>query len=490
MTISSDAPKTDSQISDLYRPKFHFTPPKNWINDPNGLVYLEGEYHLFFQFNPFGNSWGHMSWGHAISTDMVHWEHLPVAVPELDGIMAFSGCAVVDWHNSSGFGVGGQPPLVIVYTGHRETAPRNQDQRLVYSNDRGRTWAFYDGNPVLDIGSSEFRDPKVLWHAPSQSWVMVVVLADQLKVSFYTSHDLKTWAHQSDFAAASTTDRLWEVPELFELKIENSSETRWVLKVDAFEMGLAGRVAGRYFVGQFDGVQFVPDNLEIEPNWVDFGQDFYAAISWSDIPDGRRIWLGWMSNWNYARDTPTHPWRGAMTIPRSLRLSKVAGKLRLVQEPIRELEALRGHLYSLPATVIPEGSTKLEARGASLEIIAEFKLETATAFGLRIRVGSNTQTIVGYDSSRQELFVDRTQSGHTDFSEHFPGKHSALLPLEDGVLRLQIFVDTCSVEVFGNAGQVVISDLIFPNTDDTGLEVYAVGGNVELISLDIWELKL
>jgi fructan beta-fructosidase len=489
MTISSDATPT---IPDLYRPKYHFTPPKNWINDPNGLVYLGGEYHLFFQFNPFGNSWGHMSWGHAVSPDMVHWEHLPVAVPEQDGIMAFSGCAVVDWHNSSGFGVAGQPPLVIVYTGHREAAPRNQDQRLVYSNDRGRTWTFYDGNPVLDIGSSEFRDPKVFWHEPSQKWVMIVVLADQLKISFYNSIDLKTWTHQSNFGPAGAPSRLWEVPELFELSIANSNQTRWVLKVDTIEEDPSGRATGQYFVGQFNGSYFVPGDLEDEASWVDYGQDFYAAISWSDIPntDARRIWLGWMSNWRYSQETPTHPWRGAMSIPRSLRLEKATGELRLVQEPVRELEALRGRLYSLPATIIPEGSTKLEARGTTLEIIAALKLETATEFGIKVRVGNNAQTIVGYDSSRQELFVDRTQSGHTNFSEHFPGKHSAPLTLEDGVLHLQIFVDTCSVEVFGNNGRVVISDLIFPGANDNGLEVYALRGSVQVLSLDVWELEL
>jgi fructan beta-fructosidase len=473
---------------DPFRPGFHFTPPQNWINDPNGLVFFDGEYHLFFQFNPFGNSWGHMSWGHAVSTDLVHWEHLPIAVPEKDGIMAFSGCAVVDWHNSSGFGVNGQPPLVIIYTGHREAAPRNQDQRLVYSNDRGRTWTFYDNNPVLDIGSSEFRDPKVLWHEPSKKWVMIVVLADQLKVGFYNSSDLKTWTYQSDFAPENNTDRLWEVPELFELKIANSSDSRWVLKVDAFETDPLGRIAGKYFVGQFDGVQFVPDNLELEPNWLDFGEDFYAAISWSDVPDGRRIWLGWMSNWNYARETPTHPWRGAMTIPRSLRLEEVAGKLRLVQEPIQELEALRGQLYSLPATILQEGSTKLEVRGTKLEIKIAFKLETATEFGLNIRVGTNEFTTVGYNLERQELFVDRRQSGKTDFSERFAGRHTANFKLEGKELQLHIFVDQSSLEVFAQNGRTVLTDLIYPSFNSDGLEVYAVGGTVE-VTAQIWELN-
>jgi fructan beta-fructosidase len=471
----------------LFRPGFHFTPPQHWINDPNGLVFFAGEYHLFFQFNPFGNSWGHMSWGHAVSTDLVHWEHLPVAIPETDGIMAFSGCAVVDWHNSSGFGVNSQPPLVIVFTGQND-AIRRQDQRLAFSNDLGRTWTLFEGNPVLNIGIQDFRDPKVLWHEASKKWVMIVVLADQLKVSFYNSSDLKTWVHQSDFSPENTTDRIWEVPELFELKIANSSLSRWVLKVDAFETDPLGRIAGKYFIGQFDGVQFVPDNLEPELNWVDFGEDFYAAITWSDSPDGRRIWLGWMSNWNYARETPTHPWRGAMTIPRSLKLEEVGGKLRLVQEPIQELEVLRGRLYSLSATSFTEGSTVLKARGAKLEIKMIFKTETATEFGLKIRVGANEFTTIGYKLERQELFVDRKQSGKIDFSKHFAGRHTALLELEGDELQLHIFIDQSSVEVFAGKGRTVITDLIYPSPESDGLEVYAIGGTVE-VTAEIWELN-
>lgn len=401
--------------------------------------------------------------------------------------MAFSGCAVVDWHNSSGFGINNQPPLVIVFTGQNDALMR-QDQRLAFSNDHGRTWTLFEGNPVLDIGIKDFRDPKVFWHEPSQKWVMIVVLADQLKVSFYASSDLKTWVHQSDFAPPNTTDRLWEVPELFELNIGNSSFSRWVLKVDVFETDPLGRIAGKYFVGQFDGVQFVPDNLELEPNWLDFGQDFYAAISWSDVPDGRRMWLGWMSNWNYARETPTHPWCGAMTIPRRLRLEEVAGRLRLVQEPVRELEALRGRLYSLPATSILEGSTTLEARGTKLEIVMTFKAATATEFGLKVRVGENEFTTVGYNLKHQELFVDRTQSGKTDFSERFAGKHAAHLKLEADELQLQIFVDQSSLEVFAQNGQVVMTDLIYPSFESDGLEVYAIGGTVQ-VTAQIWELN-
>ena len=480
---------TLEHASDVFRPGFHFTPPQNWLNDPNGLVYLGGEYHLFFQYNPFGNSWGHMSWGHAVSTDLVHWEHLPVAIPEKDGIMVFSGCAVVDKNNSSGFGVNGQPPLVLVFTGHRNAAPRNEDQRLAYSNDRGRSWTFFEGNPVLDIGSSEFRDPKVLWHSPSQKWVMVVVLADQHKISFYNSSDLKSWAHSSDFGPAGAVSGLWEVPELFELNVANSSDTRWVLKVDAIEGGPSGGAAGQYFVGHFDGTQFIPENLETAPNWVDYGKDFYAAISWSDIPasDGRRIWLGWMSNWQYARETPTHPWRGAMTIPRSLRLEKVAGSFKLVQEPIAELEALRGYLYEISEPLV-QGNQTLNARGTKLEIKIEFKPETATEFGLKVRIGKNNHTIIGYNFETEELFVDRSNSGITEFSEHFPGKHAAPVKLEHGTLKLHIFLDQSSLEIFAERGQTVITELIYPQPEDDGLEVYAVGGAVNA-NVTIWKLN-
>jgi fructan beta-fructosidase len=474
--------------SDGFRPGIHFTSPKNWINDPNGLVFFAGEYHLFFQYNPFGNSWGHMSWGHAVSTDMVHWEHLPVAIPEKDGIMAFSGCAVVDSRNSSGFGEHGQPPLVLVFTGHRDAPPRNEDQRLVYSNDRGRSWSFFEGNPVLDIGAGDFCDPKVFWHEPSKHWVMIVVLPDHHQVSFYTSNDLKSWQHQSDFGPAGVVTGIWEVPELFELQVGNSSQTRWVLKVDAIEGGPSGGAAGQYFVGDFDGLQFIPEQLETAPNWVDYGKDFYAAISFSDIPetDGRRIWLGWMSNWQYARETPTHPWRGAMTIGRSLRLKEVAGSFKLVQEPIRELEALRGQLYELSGAFV-QGSKTLDTRGTKLEIKIEFKPETATDFGLKVRVGEHHHTMIGYNLETEELFVDRSHSGLVDFSEHFPGKHAAAVKLEPGVLKLHVFVDQSSLEIFAEGGQIVITDLIYPQPEDDRVEVYAIGGHVQ-VKAQIWEL--
>lgn len=480
-----------AEISESSRPAFHFTPARHWMNDPNGMVYFEGEYHLFFQHNPFGDTPGNISWGHAVSTDLLHWQELPVAIPFRDGIMAFSGCALVDWHDSSGLGTDGQPPLVIVFTGHHD-GKSLEDQRIAHSHDRGRTWSLYAGNPVLEIGEKDFRDPKVFWHAPGQRWIMLVVLANVYRVQFYGSSDLKDWTHLSDFGPAGSVGGVWEVPELFELPVDDDpTRTRWVLKVDVGAGGPFGGSAGQYFIGQFDGERFVPDEPEAEPRWLDFGKDFYAAVSWSDLPlgDDRRIWLAWMCNWQYAHLTPTNPWRGTMTIPRSVALRHIAGELRLVQQPVRELEQARGEAYSLSDVWVEATARPLPVRGESLEIIAEFEPETATDFGLRLRVGENTETLVGYDVLAQRLYVDRRRSGATDFSQHFPGRHEGLMPSASGCVSIRVFVDACSVEVFGNDGQTVMSDLIFPRPQDDGLEVYAIGGRVRLVSLEVWPMR-
>jgi fructan beta-fructosidase len=461
------------------------------MNDPNGLVFLEGEYHLFYQHNAFADTPGSIGWGHAISRDLIHWEHLPVAIPFADGVMAFSGSAMVDHHNSSGFGVGSRAPLVLIFTGHID-ATQIQDQRLAFSNDLGRTWTIYEGNPVLDIGQKDFRDPKVFWHEASSRWLMLLALANDCKLQFYGSSNLRDWTHLSDWGPFSSHEWNWEVPELFELPIDGSSETRWVLKVDVGTGGPFGGSAGMYFLGQFDGERFIADdpnlNLETPANWLDFGKDFYAAITFANLSDDRLIWLGWMNNWQYAAQTPTAPWRGAMSIPRTLRLKRFSSGLELIQQPVRELEVLRGKHHRFTDMQLEAESKTLEVHGERLEIIAEFKLETANEFGLKVRVGPNCETIVGYNTSSRELFVDRRKSGQVDFNEHFTGKHSAPLQLEDDTIHLRIFIDSCSLEVFGNHGRTVITDLIFPEPNATGLELFASGGNVQLISLDIWEL--
>jgi fructan beta-fructosidase len=470
------------------RPAYHFTPELNWMNDPNGLVFFQGEYHLFYQHNPHGNTWGHMSWGHAVSKDLLHWQHLPIALHDEYGLMAFSGSAVVDWRNSSGFGRNGEPPLVAIYTGHGHG---RQTQDLAYSTDRGRSWTRYDGNPVLDIGESEFRDPKVFWHEPAGRWVMVVSLAVQKRLQFYGSPDLKNWTLLSEFGPAGVSDKPnWECPDLFELPIENEpGATRWVLEADMGSGSIAGGSGGEYFTGRFlDTGAFEADS--IASRWVDYGRDFYAPVSWSDIPesDGRRIWIGWMNNWQ-TNLIPTYPWRSAMSIPRELTLRRIDGEIRLCQRPVRELETLRGNRRTIRNLAVRDAAVSLGVKGQQLDIIAEFDIGTAREFGLRVLKGAEEQTAIGFDASAKSLYVDRTRSGIVDFHEKFPGRHAGPLIPENGRIRLRILVDRSSVEVFGNHGETAITDLVFPAESSDAIELFAIGGECTLVTFDAWPLQ-
>ena len=478
---------------ETYRPQFHFTPQKNWMNDPNGPVYLDGEYHLFYQYNPFGDKWGHMSWGHAVSTDLVHWQHLPVALSEEDGIMIFSGSAVVDEKNTSGFGQNGKPAMVAIYTGYRP-ADKMQAQYIAFSTDRGRSWTKYSGNPVIDIKSTEFRDPKVFWYEPTKRWIMVVALSAEHKLRFYSSPDLKQWTPLSEFGPAGATGGVWECPDLFELPVDGDpAHTRWVLIVNMNPGGVAGGSGAQYFIGSFDGTRFQPESKD-QTRWVDYGKDFYAVTSWSNTPrdDGRRLWIGWMNNWQYGQEIPTSPWRSAQTIPRAVALKTYKDGIHLSQMPIAELQRLRGANYQLSDKVVAEGSDPLAGQavaGKTLEVIATFEMDTASEFGLKVRKGANEETVIGYDVSTAQLFIDRSKSGQVDFNPQFPGRHSGPLPDEQRRIKLHLFVDWSSVEVFGNDGRAVITDRIFPSNDSDGVALYAKGGAVKLVSLDIWPLQ-
>jgi fructan beta-fructosidase len=480
-----------------YRPQFHFTPAKNWMNDPNGLVYYRDEYHLFYQYNPFGDEWGHMSWGHAVSRDLVHWKHLPLALREENGIMIFSGSTVVDRQNSSGFcqsvDGGDRSCLVAIYTGHTSTL---QTQNLAYSNDKGRTWAKYPGNPVIDLHRQDFRDPKVFWHAPSQKWVMVVALPPEHQVRLFGSPDLKHWTALSSFGPGGATGGAWECPDLFQLPVEDEpGQTRWVLSVNLNPGGMAGGSANQYFVGQSNGSAFVSENPKEQALWADYGKDFYASTSFSDLPpiDARRIWMGWLDNWEYAAQEPTSPWRGAQSIPRTLKLKRYAEGIRLVQEPVAELKALRGKEMSLNDQSPVDANRWLvsnEVRGDAFEIEAEIDLGQASEFGLQVRKGSEEQTVIGINKKKSELFVDRAHSGITNFSANFPGRHAAPMHLAAGKnVKLHIFVDRSSVEVFGNDGEAVISDRIFPSLTSQGIGLYATGGEARVVKLDVWKLR-
>lgn len=649
-----------AQLNDEpFRPQFHFTPERNWMNDPNGMVFYDGEYHLFYQYNPFGDQWGHMSWGHAVSPDMVHWERMPVAIPEADGVMIFSGSAVVDWENTSGLGRDGEPPMVAIYTGHHPERSI-QDQRIAYSLDNGRTWTNWEGNPVLDLNLKDFRDPKVFWSDQSEQWVMVLALSADRKIAFYGSEDLKTWSLLSEFGPAGATEGVWECPDMWPLAVDgNPNNVKWVLEVDLGAGSVAGGSGGQYFIGDWDGERFTLDSENFpdpvpaqEPAgaavfadfegvdyggwtsegdafgdgpakgalegqqavdgfqgsglvnsfrggdgsvgrltspsfaidkpfisfligggahrnetciellvgqevvasttgadserlewrawdvrewsgkqglirivderqggwghinvdqivfadapgrpgreaalWVDYGKDFYAAVSWSDIPesDGRRLWLGWLSNWQYAQDVPTSPWRSVQSIAREDGLSTFPEGVRLTQQPVQELNKIRSRrrtvLLDDSVDAINQTLRRQKVQGRELEIEVELDLRDASDAGIYVCAGNGERTAIGYDTTLEAVYVDRRDSGATEFHGAFAGIHRAPLRLRDGVLSLRIFVDRCSVEVFAGRGQVVLTDLIFPSEGSSGIEFYSNGGDAHVDEVRIHPLE-
>lgn len=495
----TERPSPRSSYMEPFRPQVHYTPALHWMNDPNGLVYDDGEYHLFYQYNPFGATWGHMSWGHAVSRDLVHWTELPVALPETRDMMIFSGSAVADRENTSGLGTKNKPPLVALFTGHH-TKEQREAQYLAYSLNQGRTWTLHEGNPVLDRGLADFRDPKVFWYEPGAVWIMAVALPPEQIIQLYASEDLQQWRHLSDFGPAGTYQGAWECPDLFELPVEGGlDETRWVLHVSVDEGALAGGSGGQYFIGTFDGVTFIPDTVGDDPAvapWTptDHGADFYAVASWSGLPedDGRRVWIGWMNNWRYARDLPTAPWRGAQSLPRQLALRRIGGSLRLVQQPVDELQHLRGEHWHLEALPIGDRMVPLAPHGiagTTLEFIAEMEPGTAREVGLRVRVGKEEATVIGVNLDTGTVFVDRRQSSSEAVHAALVARHEGPLDLQNGRVRLHVFVDASSVEVFAGAGETTITDRIFPAPDSDGVDVYARGGTARLTELDGWALE-
>jgi len=487
-------------FSEPYRPQFHYTPPRNWMNDPNGLVYHDGTYHLFHQYNPDGNTWGHMSWYHATSNDLVHWEHQGVAIPEEGNEMIFSGSAVADHNNTSGFGTGEDAsPMVAIYTSHYTLPSDSIDeaQSLAYSTDGGETWTKYEGNPVLEHPDPNFRDPYVFWYEPGQTWIMTVALPTQHKVQFYASTDLKTWSHLSDFGPAGSTEGIWECPALFKVPVDGRADSSWwVLQVDLNPGAVAGGSGGQYFVGSFDGTTFTPHEGSIEdaPHWVDYGPDFYAVIPWKNVPaqDGRTLWLGWMNNWTYAENIPPSPWRSAQTVVRSVSLRLIDDTPHLVQNPIEELQTLcENHVHLEEQTLADEilDLTQKGLSGRSLELVVEFNPGDAETVGLNVRVGKNEKTVVGYDAATSSVFVDRRDSGDAGFHDAFADRNAAPLASPDGRVRLRVLVDWSSVEVFASGGARVLTHRIFPDSTSDGVSFFAEGGTAQLARLDAWSLR-
>lgn len=650
---SSDAPpdagsahSASPAYDEPFRPQFHYSPERGWMNDPNGLVLVDETYHFFYQYNPDAPVWGNISWGHATSRDLVHWQELPVAIRGTPEERIFSGSVVLDSANTSGLGTAEDPPLVALYTSWYEATSGHQAQSVAYSTDDGSTWSRYAGNPVLtaeQVGRDprEFRDPKVFWDDRFDRWVMVVAYPLDRQIGIFASRDLLAWEHLSDFGPAGATGGVWECPDLFELPVEGDpARTRWVLSVSLNPGGPNGGSGAQYFVGDFDGrtftadaqpperpggevladfdgsypagwttsgrafgtlpargtrpgqtevtgfsgsglassflpvdgaaveggdlatgvlssppwriagdylsflvgggaggdtaVQLVVDGKVVrrasgtdseELSWVswhvadlrgrtarirlvdratgswghvladefvlgeeaaariveggrwqDYGRDYYAVVSWSGTPTEERTVVAWMSNWQYANDLPTHPWRSAATLPRILGLRTVDGRPTLVQEPVRpvsdDAEAVRlgpAVIQAGPATVVGE-------HPATAHLVVELDLSRSQGAGLELLAGDSAMTVIGYDKMSQELYVDRTRSGQIGFHPSFPSLDRAPLVVEDGRLSLEIFIDHSSVEVFAEGGLVTMTEQVFPAPGSQELRVFSHGG--------------
>ncbi len=432
-----------------YRPIIHFTPAKGWMNDPNGMFVKDGVYHLYFQHYPDSTVWGPMHWGHATSPDLIHWEEQPIALyPDSIGLI-FSGSAVFDEHNTSGFGENGKGPIVAIFTQHNMDGEKSgrtdfQTQSIAYSNDNGYTWKKYAGNPVIkNPGIKDFRDPKVMWHAPTKKWIMTLAVKNM--VSFYSSPNLKDWTKESDFGMElGSHDGVWECPDLFPLKLNN--KTYWVLTSSINPGGPNKGSATQYFIGKFDGHIFNSNSTKTK--WMDYGADNYAGVTFSNF-GGNPISIGWMSNWMYAQQVPTVKWRSAMTVPRTLKIQDVDGET---------------YLASMPS-IFPEG-TPINVKGVT-EINAPFILNMSEtpihSFTITLSNKLGEHLDFGYDSISNQYFVDRTAAGVHDFHNEFATKHFAPRISNSKILnRLKVIIDNTSIEMFADFGLTVMTDIFFP----------------------------
>ena len=617
-----------SQIGqELYRPAFHYTPANNWMNDPNGLVFYNGKYHMFYQYNPAGMQPVNIGWGHAVSSDLIDWEEKPVAIPAQNGVMAYSGSVVVDWNNTSGFGINGKPPLVAIYTG----ASNVQDQRIAYSNDEGITWTNYSQNPVIPSTSNQFRDPKVIWHEQSRKWIMVVALPDYHKIAFYSSPNLINWTFHQTFDHSENVSTLWECPDFFMLPadndpgrmkwvlvhsvaptaqyfigefdgqrftwqnsaptgilfedFENTNYARWTVIGNAFGTTPSGttiaagylgeRFAYSFFGGNFAQGKLTSQDFTIQKNYisfligggyhpnhayiklvingqvvrtstglnedlmkwrnwdvstfvgqtahieimdsatgawghinidhiiqsdapndninhgqVDYGRDFYALQSFSDVPNGRKIWLAWMNNWSYALNTPTTPWKGMMSIPREVKLETHNGRLKLVQKPVEELNILHKDTLSYRNTQLSVINSAIKN---SVYKQFELKAKIATAnkkgFSLKFKKRGSQYSQFIFDFIRNEIIFNRASSGALTNDQNFSPLQVAPLIIENGYIDLRLFVDNSSAELFTASGQIVMSNQIFPDQLSNQIELTALDQDLLFEEIDIWNFE-
>lgn len=480
----------DTTNREKYRPAYHHTPLYGWMNDPNGMFYKDGRWHLYYQWNPYGSKWQNMTWGHSSSADLVRWEHHPAAI-EANGLgTVFSGSSVVDSANTAGFG---RDAVVALYT----SADVNQTQSLAHSSDGGMTFEIYPGNPVLTL-ESEARDPNMFWDADNGRWVMSLAHALDHEMLFFTSPDLKEWTLQGSFGKGiGAQDGVWECPDLFRLKVDGSDEEKWVLVCNINPGGPFGGSATQYFTGDFDGKTFIADTDAegvIPTKWMDYGKDHYATVSWSDAPDNRRVLIGWMSNWQYAGEVPTMQYRSANTLPREAGLFRAPdGQLYLSSSPVAELAALRDK-PSVSVRNKPAGGNGRNfplpgSNGGACEILLDIDSRKAGSVDITISNNDGESALLCYDAKAHTLSFDRRRSGLTDFSQDFPTVTTAPTFETNGKLSLRIFIDRSSIEVFGNGGKTVMTNLVFPTVPYSSVSVSAKGGNARIENLKIYPIK-
>ena len=465
-----------------YRPLYHFSPEKGWIGDPDGLVINNGVFHLYW-------------WGHATSTDLVHWKEHPKPMNGDDGSFSyFSGSVAVDNNNTSGFG---KKSMIAVYTKHFAGDTLPETQAISISTDTGRTFHYYKQNPVLDIKQIFFRDPQVFWHERDNLWKMVVSRPDAQEIQIYESQDLKNWSYCSSFQEEGATKEFWECPDLFQLPVAGSNEKKWVMIVGV------GPSKVKYFVGDFDGKEFrrtdhVNDPGSKQPLLIDYGLDYYATRTWRNYDTNRDTKdsvysIAWMGNWSYANKVPTSWGKGFESLPRLLSLQKTSGRYRLIQQPVPQLQQLRGKTHS--ARILVKGSQALNAFKPvknSYEIEATIQPSARSTFGLELLVGEGRKLVISYDPVSAMISLDRTQC--TDYTQDsvftslFAKKVNAALPMKNGAVRLHLFVDRSSVEVFANDGEMVMSVATFPSDKQLGIRLFSSHGTSRF-DLKAWELK-
>ena len=426
----------DTKNVEKHRPLYHHTPQYGWMNDPNGMFYKDGVWHLCYQFNPYGSQWENLSWGHSTSTDLINWKAEPTALePDALGMM-FSGCCVVDKNNTAGFG---KDAIVALYT----TAGARQTQSLAYSTDGGKTFTKYADNPIITSNVPDFRDPHVFWNAEAGFWNMILAAGQQM--SIYSSKDLKEWKHESDFGAEyGNHGGVWECPDLMKMNVKGTNKEKWMLICNINPGGPFGGSATQYFIGQFDGHKFTCEDEPSETKWMDYGKDHYATITFDNAPEGRHVGIAWMSNWQYANQVPTKQYRSANSIVRDFGLFEYKGETYCSITPAKEMLAARGARVSQPTE--------------ACEIVVTVKGDAQ----ITLRNAKGERVVMTYDDEEETFDMDRRRSGNSSFSDAFPVATSS--PTYGKVRQLRIFVDRCSVEAFDGDGKMCMTNLVFPST--------------------------